>query len=202
MTYYYSSPSSLDSYLMAMTAQKNMWVTLEQIEHVLFTLRTVNFASRDSRNSGLEAILSLLPNHPFVITGGTTPGTGDHRFSFLDNGINTPTSLNIATAYVNLDRKGWNNYLNQAQSALQYNDRNNEKTMLTDGGGVTESESVNAPNPQIVRSQFNDASQAFRRAVQGMQTLFRNGVSVYNFLNFENEFGLVWSTIPQLPIDE
>lgn len=202
MTFYYSNPTSLEAYDQANIAQDDTWVPISQLQQVVKGLKLVNFAARDSRNTGIEMLNSLVNTHPYRITGSATPAVADIRFGFTLNALNPIVSDVIAQMFVNCDRKGWDNCLAQARSALQYNDRNNEKTMLTDGGAVEESESVNAPNPQVVRSQFNDASQAFRRSLQQMRDLMRQRISVYNILTFENEFNLTWSLVAQQPIDE
>lgn len=106
-TYFYSNPTSIEAYMRALAAQDEMWVTLQQMTSLLNTLRTVNFASRDSRNAGLEALLSIVPAHPYRITGNSAAPLGDIRFSYPANGVSTSTPSNIATMYVNLDRYGW-----------------------------------------------------------------------------------------------
>jgi hypothetical protein len=202
MTFFYSNQSSLQAYLDAVAAQDEEWVTAQQISRLLRALRNCNFAARDSRNSALEALRSIVPTHPYRINGDGNPATGDLRFGFLTNSASPINSLITALMFVNLDRRGWRNTIEQCRSALEFNDRNNEKTMLTNGSGETETDSNNTPNPQINRSQFNDASQAFRRSVQAMCDMIRNGVSVYNLEIFENEFQLQWSILSQSPVDE
>jgi len=202
MTYFYSNPTSLEAYLDANAAQEEEWVTLQQIRRMVRALRNVNFAARDSRNAGLEVLRSIVATHPYRITGSPIALGGDIRFGFAANQVSPITGVQTADMFVNLDRRGWRNMIEQCRSALEFNDRNNEKTMLTNGAGDTETESTNTPAPQIHRSQFNDASQAFRRSVQAMCDQLRNSVSVYNVEVFENEFQLVWSLNSQSPIDE
>lgn len=202
MTFFYSNPTSLDAYLDANSAQDEEWITVQQLTRLLRALRNVNFAARDSRNSGLEILRSIVPTHPYRITGDPTAATGDIRFGFAVNGAAPINSFVTAQMYINLDRRGWRNTIEQCRSALEFNDRNNEKTMLSNGTGDVETDSTNTPNPQINRSQFNDASQAFRRSVQAMCDMQRNSVSFYNIEVFENEFQLNWSITPQSPVDE
>jgi len=202
MTYYYSSPTSLDAFVRAVTAQNNLWLPQQSVADLVRALENINFSSRASRNTGLEMMRSLNPVHPFRITGDSTAAIGDIRFSFTVNGASPFTGAALAKVFVNCSKHGWENLLAQARSALSYNDRNNEKTMLTDGSGETQTESVNAPDPEIVRSQFNDASQSFRFATSQMMDLLRNNVSVMNVVSFEREFGLIWSQAAQPPVDE
>jgi len=195
MTNYYSNTTSPGAYMSAVTAQMDLWVPMMQVQGLISALRIINFASRASRNTGLAMINNLVAQAPYRITGSTVAADGDIRFSALSN-VN-PLTVNVAAFWVNLSQGGWQTELSNAQSALAYNDRNNEKTMLTDGGTSSESESVNAPNPQVVRSQYNDASQSFRFALLAFCDLMSNNISVYNYAFFEAKYGLVFSTTPQ-----
>jgi len=203
MTYYYTNPTSMDAYTRAVMAQDELWVTNSNLQGLINALRIVNFAARDSRQTGLEAINSLVPAQPYRITGNISAELADIRFGFTSNGSSTPVPPPVlAKMYVCLDRDGWLNTIMQCKSALEYNDRNNEKTMLTNGSGNEQTESINAPDPEIVRSQFNDASQAFRRGFQALIGLARQRVGVYNTVSFEADFGLVWALTFQQPVEE
>jgi len=202
MTYYYSSPTSLEAYLRAVIAQNDLWIPHQSIQDMIRALDNINFSSRNARNEALEMIRSIVPVHPYRITGDSNAAVGDVRFGFTQNAANTVTGKIMATLYVNLTRHGWDALFQQVRSALAYSDRNNEKTMLTNGSGNTQTESINAPDPEITRSQYNDASQAYRYAVSGMMDLLRGRQSVYNMITFENEFGLDWSLTAQPPVDE
>jgi hypothetical protein len=197
MTLYYSNYTSPEAYLQATMAQFDLWIPQRQIATLLQSLRVVNFASRASRNIGLAMILGLVPASPYRITGGTTVATGDIRFSTSINGPAAAAPVVFADIFIDCSCEGWQTALSQCQGALQYADRPEEKTMLTDGGSVTESESVNAPNPQVARSQYNDAFQSFRFSVLAMLDLWNNQVGAFNYATFENKYGLVYTITPQ-----
>jgi len=200
MTLYYSNQTSLSAYLAANMAQNDMWLPAPQIAGLIRALRAVNFSSRASRNVGLAMILGLVPSQPYLITGSSVAATGDRRFSTQGNSPALSFPVVVADVYINASCDGWQTVLAQCQSSLQFADRPSEKTMLTDGGTVNESESVNAPNPQVSRSQYNDAFRSFTFSVLTMIDLFNNGIGSYNYATFEAQYGLIYTTVAQTPV--
>jgi len=184
----------------AVTIQNDQWYLNNELSDLIGVLQQVNFSSRASRNIGIAQLDSLVSVHPYRITGSSAQATGDIRFSFQGNGASPIAAVNIAYIVVNASRNGWAMALQQIRSALNYADRNNEKTMLTDGSANEQTESVNAPDPELVRSQYNDASQSFRFGVASLNQLMKAGTGTYNVLTFEKEMGLEWSTSTQSPI--
>lgn len=203
MTLYYSNPTSLAAYMMAILSQDDRWYPREPLNNLIQQLRLINFSAKASRLIALQLINDMVPVHPYRITGNSSAPSGDIRFGTLSNAAGSAiTALMIASLYVNTSRNGWEAAISTVIGALQYSDRNNEKTMLTDGSGNEQTESVNAPDPEIVRSQYNDAFVAFTRGVSQMCQLLNAKVSVYNFLTFEKEHGLIFTTATQPPSDE
>jgi len=202
MTNYYSNPTSYGTYADAARAQFDDWVTQQSMSNLIRSLQQVNFASRADRNTGLMAIMNLVYATPYIINGNATAALGDRRFASVSNAA-TPLP-NLAAIFIDLSCNGWQAVIQNLMSSLGFNNRPEEKTMLTDGSGEVETESVNAPNPQISRSQYNDAQQLFRFSLIKAKNLFSAGISAYNYLQFEAVYGLFFSTTPQnaIPVPE
>jgi hypothetical protein len=189
--------------MQAIVAQDDRWLPREPLNNLIQQLRKINFSAKASRLIALQMINDLVSVHPYRITGNSTAPTGDIRFGTLNNAAGSAiTASMIASLFVNTSRDGWEAAFTSVVGALQYSDRNNEKTMLTDGSGNEQTESVNAPDPEIVRSQYNDAFVQFGRGVGQMCQLLNARVGVHNFLSFEKQFGLIYSTTTQPPSDE
>jgi len=202
MTNYYSNPTSYGTYADASRAQFDDWVTQQSMSNLIRSLQQVNFASRADRNTGLMAIMNLVYATPYIINGNATAALGDRRFASVSNAA-TPLP-NLAAIFIDLSCNGWQAVIQNLMSALGFNNRPEEKTMLTNGSGEVETESTNAPNPQISRSQYNDAQQLFRFSLIKAKNLFSAGISAYNYLQFEAVYGLFYSTTPQnaIPVPE
>lgn len=183
----YSNPRSLETYMDADNAQALPWVPLNTVRDLLVTLRTVNFSTQEGRNIGLDAIASIVYSTPFTIS--PTLPTSDVRFGDLfAQSAAASTSSQQLVPHVALYCDGWQAVFDALQNSLNFKDRTNSTAPDTPSTPL---------DIMTVYGNYNDASQAFRWALNNAVKLLRCGSGVYNGLTFERKFGLIYGTAVQ-----
>jgi len=191
MTSLYSSPS-LASYKSAVTDQYQPWYPVSTVANLVQALSSVDPNTQAGRAQGLGILTSLVPNAPYAISDGSAERPTDLRFSTTTNaGV-----VNVSKTYVAGFCDSWPEAFEGARSALGFRDRAGEKQILDNVMKPTIEDSVTPW--AVTNSSRNDATQAFRWALNTMKKNLRCGTGVYNYRDFEDKYGLVWGTGPEL----
>lgn len=199
----YSSPTSDTAFQQAVTDQNQRWITVSACAKLLSDLPNFDITTQAGRVAALGRITSVIAGAPYMITDGTPEHSVELRFGTIANaGV-----VNPAILYVALFCDGWPEYLTQLELAAGFRDRVQEKTTLGNAAILEVDQSKSTPDPALCRSQYNDATVSYRRAIGAMLTLLKNRIGVFNYKTFEAKYQLVWSAtapafldpIPTLP---
>lgn len=182
-TLHYRCPTSLENYTLVIALQDADWYPTGTIRTLINNLAAVNFSTQEGRNVGLDLITSLTPVAPYAILNDAT--LSDTRFGNSSSGGAIPLSSRQYMTFVAGFCDGWAAVFSALMNSLNYKDRTN----------ATSPDTPSTPlDIMSVYRQYNDASQAFRWAIQNARTLLRNRIGVYSAVTFERKYGLEWGT--------
>jgi hypothetical protein len=187
------SSNSYDSYTRAVIDQNANWYSVFAVSDLIRFFGTVNFSTASARAVALGKLTSLNVAKPYSIQDGSDMNPANLRFS-----TTTPTGAPlISRVFLAGFADGWAEIFMAFMNSLNFKDRMAEKTLLSNDDQNGAVESISTPDPGAYRSQFNDASQAFRGATINAALMLRNSIGVYNFRKFEDKYNLIWSVTPE-----
>lgn len=185
----YSAPTS-DTLLQQSVADQSMpWIHASSLAIMLANLKNFDITTQAGRTAAFESLTSNITGAPYqIIDGGPIYATSLRFGTSANTGV-----VNPATIYFALFCDGWASLCTQVALAVGYRDRAAEKSLLSNTALLEVDQSRSTPDPSECRSQYNDSVVSYRRAIDTMYNLFRNGMGRYNYKTFEQKYQLVWS---------
>jgi len=160
--------------------QVMQWYKLNELTHALDTIGRTNFAIGTARQEALDALNAVQTAAPYIISS-----TGSGQNNGVD--VRFPGDAD----FVACTTAEWVRMIQQLRTSLSYKDRMSETTSRSNAAGTTQS--MNTPNPTIMRMSYDDSLAAFYNAVSQIWLAVGNSSCVFYRQKFESEYRLTWT---------